>query len=639
MTELRVLLIDDSEDEELLLVDELHQGGYQPALHRVQSGPDMRRMLQEQDWDLLIVDYVMPQFSAPAAMALYRELDCDLPFIVVSGEVGEETAVEMMLAGAHDYISKHNRARLLPAIARELKEAEQRRGRLQAEAEVRQVAEQNRLILDSAGEGIFGLDREGKHSFVNPAAAAMLGYSVSELIGRNGHLTWHYLRPDGSDYPMQECAIQQALLSGEIIKGEEYFIRRNGEFFPVEFVAKPILDNGQVSGAIISFLDVTERKKAESILLRTNRALSTISQCNQTLIRSDNEQVLLQGICRVLEQAGGYPLAWVGFTRAPSSSMELAAWGGRDSEFLALLQGRQWLRGDSTHPAVQAAREGRTIIIDDLAANPRSGDWRTESLKRGYAALIALPLRDPGGILGTLNVCADAPHVFSPEELELLEELAGDMAFGIRSIRTRREHERMGKALELSLIQTIEAIALMVEKRDPYTAGHQKRVAEFAAAIATRMGLGEERIQGIRIGGSIHDVGKIHLPAEILNRPGRLTDAEFQLIRTHCQVGYDIIKDVRFPWPIARMLLQHHERLDGSGYPAGLKGEDILLEARILAVADVVEAITSHRPYRAALPLDTALEEIVSGRGSRYDIHAVDSCLQIIEQEGLPWND
>lgn len=184
------------------------------------------------------------------------------------------------------------------------------------------------------------------------------------------------------------------------------------------------------------------------------------------------------------------------------------------------------------------------------------------------------------------------------------------------------------------LEQTIQAIAFTIEKRDPYTAGHQARVAELAVAIAQKLGLPPDQIDGIRLGGKIHDLGKISVPAEILSRPGRLTQAELMLVKCHPEVGGDIMRQVEFPWPVMEMILQHHERLDGSGYPKGLRGDAILLEARILAVADVVEAMASHRPYRAALGIDMALDEIRGGAGRLYDPAVCEVCLRLFEVEG-----
>jgi len=178
-------------------------------------------------------------------------------------------------------------------------------------------------------------------------------------------------------------------------------------------------------------------------------------------------------------------------------------------------------------------------------------------------------------------------------------------------------------------------VALTVEVKDPYTAGHQRRVGNLARAIANEMGLPQEQIEGIRMAGLIHDLGKISIPAEILSKPGRLSDFEWGMIKMHPQVGYDILGEIEFPWPVAQMVLQHHERMDGSGYPQGLAGEDILLEAKILGVADVVEAMASFRPYRPARGLDKALEEISQNRGGLYDPEVVDVCLKLFTEKGF----
>jgi len=191
------------------------------------------------------------------------------------------------------------------------------------------------------------------------------------------------------------------------------------------------------------------------------------------------------------------------------------------------------------------------------------------------------------------------------------------------------------RRLERALEGTVAAVASTVEMRDPYTAGHQRRVALVSAAIAKEMGLSAGRIHGLRLAGTVHDLGKINIPADILSKPGKLTPIEYEFIKTHPQVGYDILKPVEFPWPIADIVLQHHERLDGSGYPNGLKGDAIMLEARILAVADVVESMMSHRPYRAALGLEAALAEIRQGRGKLYDPLVVDACLKVFESGRL----
>lgn len=209
------------------------------------------------------------------------------------------------------------------------------------------------------------------------------------------------------------------------------------------------------------------------------------------------------------------------------------------------------------------------------------------------------------------------------------QELYGKIMETHRS-RTQLEHtlEKLAKALE----GTIDAMSLTIEMRDLYTAGHQRRVASLAVAIAEEMRLPSDKVEGLRMAGIIHDIGKIAMPAEILTKPARLTKTEFQLIKEHPHVGFDILKKIEFPWPVAQIILQHHERLDGTGYPDGLNGDAILVEARILAVADVVEALSSHRPYRPGLGMEKALEEIRRGRGIRYDLEVVDACLRLFKE-------
>lgn len=209
-------------------------------------------------------------------------------------------------------------------------------------------------------------------------------------------------------------------------------------------------------------------------------------------------------------------------------------------------------------------------------------------------------------------------------------------------IRDITEHKRAEDALQRSLNklerildETVDALASAVETRDPYTAGHQRRVANLAFTMAKEMGLSKEQINGIHMAAIIHDIGKIHVPAEILSKPTRLTNAEFAIVKTHSQVGYDILKSIEFRWPVADIIRQHHERMNGSGYPQGLKKGDILLEAGILAVADVVEAMSSYRPYRPARSWDETFDEITKNRVTLYEPHAVDVCLELFKKKNF----
>jgi putative nucleotidyltransferase with HDIG domain len=189
------------------------------------------------------------------------------------------------------------------------------------------------------------------------------------------------------------------------------------------------------------------------------------------------------------------------------------------------------------------------------------------------------------------------------------------------------------KKLQKTMEDSIYSISLVTEARDAYTAGHQRKVSKLAVALAKEMGFPKDKVEGIKIASLIHDVGKINLPAEILSKPGKLSEIEFNLIKNHSQKGYDILKKVDFLWPIAEIVLQHHEKINGSGYPRGLKGDEILLEAKIICVADVMDAMSSHRPYRPALGIDKALKEISKNKGIFYDPEVVDACLKLFKEK------
>jgi putative nucleotidyltransferase with HDIG domain len=242
--------------------------------------------------------------------------------------------------------------------------------------------------------------------------------------------------------------------------------------------------------------------------------------------------------------------------------------------------------------------------------------------------------------LGALNIYSKQPDAFDEAEVKILTEMANDLAYGITALHTRIKHRQAETALQKSveklhrtMEETVFAMAKIVETKDPYTAVHQMRVAVLARAIAKEIGFSEDQVNGIYMAALIHDVGKIYVPAEILSKPGRLTEIEFNHIKTHPQVGHDILRTIDFPWPIAEIVRQHHERINGSGYPAGLKGKDILLEARILGVADVVEAMTSRRPYREAPGLKEALIEITQNKGILYEPKVADTCSKLFNKK------
>jgi len=435
------------------------------SMEVVSNASDVLQRLSDQHsdhpYDAILLDYRLPGMNALETLKELRQVrKSDLPIILITGQGDEEVAVQTLKLGATDYVVKSpGYLYKIPSVLENAVHAVQL---LSEHKTVIQLKRQNELILNSAGEGIVGLDLTGNHTFVNPAAARMLGYESSEMIGLHSHSLWHHTKIDGSHYHEEACPIYSACKGGVVLHDQEdLFWRKDGSGFPVEFSLTPICEGERLLGSVLTFRDITPRKQAEE-------------QLRQTL----------------------------------------------------------------------------------------------DSLRRAVST-------------------------------------------------------------------TIQVMASTVEARDPYTAGHQIRSADLACAIAAELGLSQEKIEGIRMAASIHDIGKLSIPAEILSKPTKLSDIEFSLIKDHAQRGFDMLKDVESPWPLAEIVYQHHERMDGSGYPRNLRGEDICMEARILAVADVVEAMASHRPYRASLGIDAALNEIERNSGIFYDNTVADACLRLFREKGF----
>ena len=502
--------------------------------------------------------------------------------------------------------------------------------RKQAEAQLKNSEERHRQIIQTSMDGFWITDTKGRILDVNDAYCQLTGYAREELLNMR--------IPDvKAKESTEETAqhIRETRTKGHA-RFETRHRRKDGQLLDIEVsvVHQPGTENGYL---FVFLRDITERKRTENALHHLNRALKTLGTVNHALVYATNEDVLLHTVCHAIAE-DGYQLAWVGYVQHDANkTIKVMTHAGHEAGYLETLD-MTWAdteRGRA--PCGQAVRSRTTQICQNILSDPDwCVAWRNEALKLGYASIISLPLASEEGVFGVLCVHAAETDAFTVGEISLLDEMAADLAFGVAMLRLRLERDRAMKqsqnylgGLRDSLEETVRAIALTVEMRDPYTAGHQRRVADLATAIATQLGLPAEQVHGIHLAGVVHDLGKINIPAEILSKPGKISEMEFGLIKTHPQAGYDILKDINFPWPIAQMVLQHHERLDGSGYPQGLKGDAILLEARILSVADVVEAMSSHRPYRPGLGIEVALAEITKQRGIYFDPSVVDACLAV----------
>jgi len=610
--------------------------------------------------------------------------------------------------------------------------------------------------FDAISDPIFIHDIDMRIVQANPAYCKCAGYELEQMLGK----PYYHFFPRRED-PLPGCKefpdharseeSELRMESGEVYLSHAYGIRR--------------ADN-TILHAIHILEDVTAQDRAEGEMQRLNRALRTLSLCNTTLVHAEDEHELMDDISHILIDNGGYSYAWVGYADEDiEHAIKPVAYAGNGGELQQALNS-MGEAGGFDELALLALRQTRAVVLRDLSiCEECSDEWCEVAQASGFAAAIALPLVSQGEIFGVISIFSVESHAFDEAELELLQEMAGDLSFGIRTLRTRikremaesallrteeryeelyenapnaylsvsgedgkliqfnqalceilgytrdslegimiselyantehglarakrifsdgavrdeelqmrhadghpvwvsvsidtvyddqerllesrsmvidisarklaeEERSHFAEQLQRSLLQAIRAIALTIEMRDPYTAGHQERVADLVEKIGRVLGLTEDNLEGIKLCALIHDIGKISIPAEILSRPGKLGPEMLSIIKTHPRSGYEIICGIDFPWPLAEVVLQHHERMDGTGYPEGLKGDEILFEARILAVADVVEAMASHRPYRAGLGVGKALEEIERGKGLEYDPDVVDACLKVFSDE------
>ncbi|TXH05975.1 MAG: HD domain-containing protein [Nevskiaceae bacterium] len=362
-----------------------------------------------------------------------------------------------------------------------------------------------------------------------------------------------------------------------------------------------------------------------------DRALQTLLSANRALLRAEQVNALYQEMCRIIVETGGYAMAWIGIARHdPGRSVDAVAHYGDRDGYLRDLRISWADVANGRGPTGTAIRTESVQINHDFECNPRMEPWRERARSHGYRSSLSIPLRDERAVFGALTLYAREPDAFDGAELELLNQLAEDLSHGVRHLRLRQEHAHNARLLRRSLFATIEALTVALEKKDPFTAGHQRRVSRLSARIARELGVSDFDIEGIRIAAQLHDVGMIQVPSELLVKTGPLTPDDYDLIRRHARAGFDILEPIDFPWPVAEMVHQHHERIDGGGYPRGLRGERILLGARIIAVADTAVAMNTAKPYRETPGPDATLQALRDGRGTAYDPAVVDACLHLL---------
>ena len=471
---------------------------------------------------------------------------------------------------------------------------------------------------------------------LNPAAEALSGYSREELLGLN----IVQVHPEA----------ERERVKAEFLKAERlpsrhagYHIQRgDGRCAPVAISSSKslVLDGRPVVVAV--YFDITEMEQREHSLAANRWALIAYAGAALALGHKHTSESLLAAICEAITRESVYLLAWVGVAEdGPGEPVRIAAAAGSALSYMNGLR-QSWSEDVpfGRGPTGICIRTGQLQIVEDTQTSPIYAPWRERARQFGIRSSIAVPFVTNGGLRGALNVYAAHPNAFESAAIRVFQHLADQIGHGIHAIEQERilvaERERLAKTERLlaeAMSAMVAPIVLAMEMRDPYTAGHQVRVAEIACATGKEMGWSEAQLQGLRVAAMVHDIGKISISAELLTKPTRLSHAEWEIIHGHPETGFAILKDIPFVWPVADIVRQHHERLDGSGYPLGLKADAILPEAKVLAVADIVEAMSAFRPYRPAIELETVLQEIEGQAGSRLDAEAVRVCAGLFREK------
>jgi PAS domain S-box-containing protein/putative nucleotidyltransferase with HDIG domain len=475
-------------------------------------------------------------------------------------------------------------------------------------------------LIAASPLAIIGLDLQRKVKIWNPAAQRLFGWTAGEVVGHSNPLA-----PGGKRLLLQD--LEQRALQGESFTDLEVrSLNKEGSAVDLSLSLAPIRDaQGRVLGLIEMVSDLTARKEAEERIRRTQDAQSaTNALLSLALEEIPLEEILSRALSLILS------ISWLAFEARGSIFLV-----EKDDPSILIMKAQNSL--DERIQKACAQVPFRRCLCGRAAATGevQFKDHLDECHEIGYEGIephghYCIPIKYHGSVLGVINIYVKAGHPHQEFEEEFLLGIANTLAGVIRRKRMESKLEQTSQSLRKALCGAVQAMARTVELRDPYIAGHQQRVSRLAGLIGERLGLKGERLEGLRMAGLLHDIGKLVVPAEILNKTGKLNEYEFGLIKGHTEVGYEILKGIEFPWPIADIVRQHHERLDGTGYPDGRPGEGIFLEARILAVADVVDAMASHRPYRPALGMEKAVAEISTHKGIKYDPQVVDACLEVI---------
>ena len=457
--------------------------------------------------------------------------------------------------------------------------------RKHAEEALRKSERYFKEITENSSDIIVISDEKGNIKYCSPSIERFAGYKPEEVIGKSG---FAFIHPDEIKRAFNDFD-KFLLENGSSLSSNSFkIIHKNSSERFFYGMGKNLLSNPDIAGIVMNIRDITEQKLAEEALKKSEAKYRNIFEN------------AMEGIYQVTPEGT--------FITANTTLARMAGYDSPDDfmESIHDIKTQLYVHAEDRDKFLNIMREKNFVenFEVEFYRKDRSTFW---------VVLNARMVKDEhGNFLYNEGLVEDITLRKQAEE------------------KLKQSLERLRKAVNT----TIHVLVAALEIRDPYTAGHQARCADLACAIAAEIGLAQEKIEGIRMAGIIHDIGKLSIPVEILSKPTKLTSLEFSLIKEHSQSGFEMLKDVEPSWPLAEIVHQHHERLDGTGYPRNLKGDEILIEARILAVADVVEAMASHRPYRASLGIDAALEEIEKNKGILYDNEVADACLKLFREKG-----
>ncbi|MBI4934588.1 MAG: HD domain-containing protein [Actinobacteria bacterium] len=486
------------------------------------------------------------------------------------------------------------------------------------------------LVIDSVpvssiAAGVVVQDHQGRIVGFNQAALDLLGLTGSEITGLTSlDPRWRAVRPDGTPFQGEFHPAQVTLRTGKELDGVVMGVRKANGSLVWMTVASRRLGPVPTHSVVVTFVEITAQQA-------TQKALELSRAIDRVLVRSSTEQELLGQMCLAAAADTIGSLAWVAIGEdddARTISVRAAAGATDYLDGLELSWSVDDERGRG--PAGTAIREREFVVIEDLETDVRFAPWRARAHSFGFECVLAVPFRI-GDRDAAFIVYYPTALMLDGESMRVLSGLSADLEYGINNLRR-------AQSIVESLESTVRALAAVSELRDPYTFGHQQRVARLAASIARTLDLDDESVETVRLGGMLHDIGKMAVPAELLAKPGPLDRVEFELVKRHCLVGAHILRQSQLQSPVPEIAAQHHERLDGSGYPLGLSGGEIHLFARIVAVADVYEAIVHHRPYRPALGSAAALRILADAAGTKFDPRVVQACQQTMNQ-GFDFND